>query len=248
MEIDRMAPTRRPEGARAGAQKWRHLLFAHWDVPAAEIAPLLPRGLSVDTFEGRAFVGLVPFTMRGVRPIWAPPLPGISNFHEVNVRTYVHREGKDPGVFFLSLDAASSLAVRVARAMWRLPYFRARMTMTHDGDAAGEAIDYASERLWPDPVPATLRARWRVGRSLGHAAPGTLEHFLVERYILYTRKPEGPLLAGRVHHAPYEIREASLDRLEDTLVAASGLRAVGAPSSLLASPGVDVEIYPLRAV
>src|SRR5215212_7393217 len=124
--MDRIAPTRRPEDRPAGFQRWRHLLFLHWEVPAAAVQALLPAELDVDTFEGRAYVGVVPFTMRDVSPWWSPSVPGISNFDELNVRTYVHYKGSEPGVWFFSLDAASTLAVAAARAGWSLPYYRAK--------------------------------------------------------------------------------------------------------------------------
>ncbi|HSG72953.1 MAG TPA: DUF2071 domain-containing protein, partial [Planctomycetaceae bacterium] len=126
-EIDRISPIIRPDEKLIGYHTWLDLLFLHWRVPADEIQALLPPELTVDTFEGDAWVGLVPFKMRKIRPWWSPPVPGISNFYETNVRTYVHHRGKDPGVWFFSLDASSSLAVSVARWRWNLNYFKATM-------------------------------------------------------------------------------------------------------------------------
>ena len=137
--IDRVAPTRRPDQRAVMRQRWADLLFLHWPVAPETLQPLLPPGLTLDTFEGQAYVGLVPFTMTGVRPVWAPPVRWLSNFHETNVRTYVHREGKDPGVWFFSLDAANSIAVRIARAAWKLPYHYARMSLSRRA-AAGPVI------------------------------------------------------------------------------------------------------------
>src|SRR3569832_2218087 len=131
-DINRLAPTVRPADRTVMYQSWRHLLFIHWVVLAESLAPMLPPGLTLDTFEGRAYVGLVPFTMIGVRPVWFPRFPPITDFHETNVRTYVHKDGANPGVWFLSLDAANALAVRVARGQWRLPYHFSRMEMDHD--------------------------------------------------------------------------------------------------------------------
>ena len=111
-DVDRLSPTRRPNGRAAGYQHWRELLFLHWRISPAEIAALVPESLSIDTCEGSAWVGLVLFRMTGVRPWWSPSIPGVSAFPETNVRTYVHRHGRDPGVWFLSLDAASSLGVQ----------------------------------------------------------------------------------------------------------------------------------------
>src|SRR5262249_24091783 len=125
--IDRVAPTLEP-GARAVMhQNWHHLLFLHWEVPPQELQRLIPSELTIDTFEGKAYVGLVPFTMSGVRPVLTPPLPWISSFHEINVRTYVHFRRKDPGVWFFSLDASSSIAVAAARATYKLPYFHSKI-------------------------------------------------------------------------------------------------------------------------
>src|SRR5215213_9215217 len=108
--IDRVAPTRRPPRHPVMYQVWSHLLFLHWAVPVAALRPLVPPGLEIDTFDGRAYVGLIPFTMTGVRPAGIPAIPGFSDAHEVNVRTYVHRDGRDPGVWFFSLDANHLLA------------------------------------------------------------------------------------------------------------------------------------------
>lgn len=239
MEIDRIAPTRRPQGRAAGYQRWRHLAFVHWRVPIATLRQLVPDALAIDTFEGEAFVGIVPFTMQGVRPRWAPALPGISNFHETNVRTYVHRDGREPGVWFFSLDAASRLAVAIARTFWHLPYHHARMTLAADG---GE-IRYASERK---ATGARFRGTCRPRGEPQAASPGTLEHFLAERYLLYAQKRDGTLRCGQVHHAPYPLQPAELADHDESLLAAAGIaRPAGAPLVHFAS-GVDVEVFKLR--
>ena len=137
--IDRIAPRRRPDRRAVMYQEWRHLLFVHWEVPAGPLQALLPPGLDLDTYDGRAFVGLVPFTMRGVRPRRLPGDPCLSNFHETNVRTYVHRDGRDPGVWFFSLDAANPAAVALARAWFGLPYYHARMCVEVDDREAARA-------------------------------------------------------------------------------------------------------------
>src|SRR3954466_701307 len=163
--IDRIAPTLEPDQPVLMHQNWHHLLFLHWEVSPQELQPLVPPELTIDTFDGIAYVGLIPFTLSGVRPVGVPPLPWVSSFHECNVRTYVHRDGRDPGVWFFSLEAANSLAVRLARGLWHLPYFRA------DRALAGDEVEtrYRSVRRWPAPVPATFDARWRVGPALGPA-------------------------------------------------------------------------------
>src|SRR5436305_268465 len=129
-------------------QDWHHLLFLHWEIPAPELQAMVPPELSIDTFEGKAYVGLIPFTLRNVRPVLTPPIPFLSRFHEVNVRTYVRLPGGDPGVWFFSLDTSSALAVAGARAFYKLPYFHARMDFR---DTEGFQLD--SDR--DDPTGAT---------------------------------------------------------------------------------------------
>ena len=227
----------------AGFQRWRHLLFLHWEVPVEALRAVLPATLEVDTFEGRAFVGVVPFTMRDVVPSWAPPVPGISHFHELNVRTYVHHRGREPGVWFFSLDAASSVAVLAARAGWGLPYHRARMRMQVDG----ASVHYTSRRLWPGPKPADIDVRYRIGEPTGSAEPGTLEHFLAERYILYAQRG-GKLRIGRVHHRPYPLQRADVLSVEQTMVTVAGLPPPSGEPHALYAAGVDVDVFSLREV
>jgi uncharacterized protein YqjF (DUF2071 family) len=239
--MDRLAPTQRPSGRPAGFQRWRHLLFLHWEVPVAALSALIPPDLTIDTFEGRAYVGVVPFTMRDVSPWWSPSVPGVSNFHEINVRTYVHKDGELPGVWFFSLDAASSIAVIMARTGWHLPYHRAAMDLS----VSGNAVRYRTRRLWPGPKPAELSVNYEIGDSLGHAEPGTFEHFLVERYLLFAKAGEGIDL-GQVHHAPYPLRRAEVAELSESMVSALGLPAPSGAPHVLYSPGVDVDVFALQ--
>jgi uncharacterized protein YqjF (DUF2071 family) len=239
--MDRLAPAQRPADRPAGFQRWRHLLFLHWEVPVDALQKHVPPELTIDTFEGRAYVGVVPFTMRDVSPWWSPSVPGISNFHELNVRTYVHKDGDRPGVWFFSLDAASSIAVIAARAGWHLPYYRASMDLAVEGGT----VRYRSRRLWPGPKPADLAATYRIGERLGRAAPGTFEHFLVERYLLFARSGGG-IDIGQVHHAPYPIHSAEVAELSESMLSALGLEAPIGPPHVLYSPGVDVDVFALR--
>ena len=244
--IDRVAPTRRPEGRVAQHQSWKKLTFLHWRVPESALRPLLPPELTIDTFEGDAYVGLVPFTMTGVRPLWAPSVPGISNFHETNVRTYVHKDGRDPGVWFFSLDAASRVAVTVARTFWHLPYHHARMSLdvSEAPGSRSPEIRYVTERLGPPPVPAGCKITTRVVGDVSPAVPGTLEHFLAERYILYANTGAG-LSIGRVHHTPYPLQRAEVTAWDESLLSAAGIaRTCAAPLAHYAE-GVDVEVFAL---
>lgn len=251
--IDRIAPTKRPAGRAIGYQSWSKLLFVHWRVSARDLADLLPPQLTVDTYDGSAWVGLVPFHMSGVRPWWSPPVPGVSSFHETNVRTYVHLKGEKPGVWFFSLDASSSLAVRIARWRWKLNYFRAEMQLK----AMAGKVHYQSERLWPGIVGPGTHIEAETGDLIGaldknvpagQAVPGTLEHFLVERYVLYADGGDGELLRGHVHHRPYPLREAQLIDMKESLLKQSKIKVGEKPDHVAYSDGVDVEIFPLRPV
>jgi uncharacterized protein YqjF (DUF2071 family) len=240
VEIDRVLPTRRPPGRAALRQRWAELLFLHWTVPAEALRPRLPLSLSVDTFEGRAYVGLVPFTMTGVRPLWAPPFSPWSDFRQVNVRTYVHLGGREPGVWFFSLDASNPLAVLMARFFFKLPYHLARMRFEYDGEGA---VRYTSDRRGARPARCTVRCT-PCGPA-GVAPPGSLEYFLAERYVLYTQG-RGSLYRGRVHHHPYPLQPARVDGLEETLLAAAGLtRPEEAPLAHYARE-VSAEVFPLE--
>lgn len=252
-DLDRLSPGQRPPGRPAGFQRWQDLTFLHWTVPVELVAPLLPPELSVDAWEGEAWIGLVPFSMEAVRPWWFPAVPGVSSFCETNVRTYVHLRGRDPGVWFFSLEASKSIAVLAARWGWHLPYFRSRMAVQSEGSRR----IYTSERLWPAPRPAGCRVEVEFGDLLpatepgslpGHAQLGTLEHFLVERYILYARRGDGTLFSGRVHHVPYPVRTARVTSCDQTLLKAAGFGVSGAPRHVAASDGVDVEVFPLQRV
>jgi uncharacterized protein len=242
-EIDRITPTLRPAARPVMYQRWRTLLFLHWEFPAEVIGRLLPPGLTLDTYEGRAFVGLVPFTMRGVRPAGLPAFSPLSDFHETNVRTYVHHQGKDPGVWFFSLDAANRIAVKLARAWFKLPYHFASMELRQ----GAEWISYRSERRWPAPVPARCAVRCLPRGEAMPSTPGTLQHFLVERYFLYTVH-SGALWRGQVHHTPYPVRGAQVEGLEESLLAAATIVRPEVPPLVHFSQGVDVDIFRLTRV
>lgn len=238
----RLAPRERPAGRPIGYQCWRNLLFVHWRLPVEAVRPLLPAELSVDTWEGDAWLGLVAFHMLGVRPWWSPAVPGVSTFHETNLRTYVHFHGERPGVWFFSLEAASSLAVRVARWRWKLPYFRARMHVARQDDR----VAYTSQRLWPEPTAAHTDLTAELGEPLDAPAE-SLEFFLAERYWLYALSPRG-LLCGQVHHRPYPLRSARLLKCEETLSRAAGIEPLGPPCHAMFSEAVDVKVFSLRSV
>lgn len=237
MSIDRISPTRRPSLPIAGTQQWRSLLFMHWPVPVDRLRPLVPAALELDLFDGVAYVGLVPFAMRQIRSVLWPRFIAF-NFLETNVRVYVHHHGR-PGVFFLSLDASSWLAVQGARIGWNLPYHFASMATQADGDR----IQYQSRRRRGG---ASLDVCFEPAEHLGPSPPGTLEHFLLERYLLFVQR-RGQVLVGQVHHSPYPAQLARVIDVHDSLVAASGLPAAdGLPPLAHYAAGVDVEVFSLQ--
>ena len=245
--IDRIAPTLEPDQPVLLHQNWHHLGFFHWEIPAAELQALIPPRLTVDTFEGKAFVGLVPFTLTGVRPVMLPPLPWVSNFHEINVRTYVHLDGRDPGVWFFSLDASSGIAVEAAREAYKLPYFESEIAFEATQDAI-PAIRFDARRTDARGVlPANAHLEYRpIEGSTAPAAPGTLEHFLVERYILYAQDEQRQLHRARVHHQPYPVQRCETGELTDTLVWAAGIKRAEQPAYRHYAREVNVKVYPVE--
>lgn len=246
--IDRVAPTRRPDRHPLMYQKWRSLLFLHWEVPAGPLQAVLPPGLELDTFEGRAYVSLLPFTMHGIRPVYLPAVPGLSQSHETNLRTYVHVGGRDPGIWFFSLDANNLPAVVLARTLFRLPYYHARMRLTSgltldpNGNPSGSIV-YDSERLHAGPTPATHHIEARVPPGTpAPAAVGTLDHFLIERYLLYCIYRD-QLYRGQVHHRSYPVQTAEILACEETILAAAGISRPASEPLVHFSGGVDVEIF-----
>ncbi len=214
---------------------WEDLLFAHWPVPAESLRQRLPRGLELDTFGGVAWLGIVPFRMSGARLRGTPALPGVSAFPELNVRTYVRHDGR-PGVWFFSLDASSRFAVRAARAVFHLPYFDARMEFRRDGDGIG----FASVRTHRDAPAAGFRARYAPVGAGFHAARGSLEEWLTERYCLYAADTEGLLSRVEIDHERWLLRAATarFDVLEMTRIA--GVELPSADPHLLFARRIDV--------
>jgi uncharacterized protein YqjF (DUF2071 family) len=236
----RLAARERPGGSPLMYQTWGKLLFMHWPVPVAVLRPLIPPALSLDLHEGRAWAALTPFTLWGLRPRFVPELPGISRFHELNVRTYVHHRGV-PGVWFFSLDAARLLPVLGARRLFHLPYHQAQMTL----EERGATIDYRSRRLGHPPRPAEFRALWAPGAALPRAAPGSLEFFLVERYCLYAEH-RGRIFRARIHHVPWPLREATVSEWTSTMFEAAGFATPGGAPLLHNGGPVRVEVWPLE--
>jgi len=223
-------------------QSWCELLFAHWPVPVEAVRALLPDGLEVDSYQGRTYVGVVPFRMEGVTHRGLPDLPGASAFPELNLRLYVTRQDR-PGVWFLSLDAANLLAVIAARTLFHLPYFHARMEHVVDGDE----VRYRSVRR-RDPAGLGFSARYRPIGPVTAAAPGSLEHWLTERYCLYATGAGGRLTRAEVHHPPWPLQQAEAHIERNELAEPHGLELPGPPPLLHYAQRMDVVVWPLRPV
>ncbi len=235
----RLAERARPPGRPAMFQRWEDLLFLHWKWDPAEIQRTLPAGLTVDVFEGEAWLGVVPFFMRAIRPALLPPLPWLSYFLELNVRTYAVDERGRPGVWFYSLDCNRRIPVWLARNLFHLPYEHARMRASR----AGGAIEYHSQRR---DAPGTSRFSYLPAGPPSAASPDSLEFFLVERYRLFAARPDRPIQSGRVHHRPYQLSAAAVGEQSTDLLALNGFHPPARPPDhAVFSAGVSVEVYAL---
>lgn len=223
-------------------QSWRDLLFAHWPVPSRELRGLVPEELKIQEFQGTSWVGIVPFRMHGVMRRPLPDLPGVSAFPELNLRLYVEHDGK-PGVWFISLDATNPLAVWAARRYFHLPYFQADI----DVETAGERVRYRCERQGASERVA-FEAVYRPSSEVYESKPGSLEHFLTERYCLYAKSPSGTLMRAEVHHAPWPLQRAEADISLNLIAQPQGIPLEGPPALLHFSRRIDVVVWPLEGV
>lgn len=230
-----------PAGRWVMAQNWHDLLFAHWPLPAAILRPHVPARLAIDTFGGQGWLGVVPFRMSGVRLRGTPAVPWLSAFPELNVRTYVVADGK-PGVWFFSLDAANPVAVAIARAWFHLPYFRARMSCAERNGW----IEYRSGRAHRGAPCGVLNARYRPVGATYCAEPGSLEHFLTERYCLYAADGNGQILRGEIHHAPWLLQTAEAELISNTMPEAAGIYLPPAKPLLHFAKRQDVVVWQPR--
>lgn len=222
-------------------QNWGKLLFLHWSVPVSVLRPMIPGRLEIDTYDGGAWVSITPFTMWGIRPTMLPAIPGLSDSHELNVRTYVHAEGV-PGVWFFSLDASNVIAVLAARLGFHLPYFQAEMHL----EEAADFISFTSRRTDERGPRAEFSASWSRGKPLPLPPPDSLEFFLVERYCLYASRQE-KLYRARIHHQPWSLRAATIETLSSTMGEAHGMKLGDNPALAHAQrEPLAVEVWPLK--
>ena len=232
-------------------QTWYNLLFAHWPVPPEVMRPLVPPQMELDTYDGMAWVGVVPFGMTNVGLRGVPNIPGFSTFPELNVRTYVMRPappGADPaltrpGVYFFSLDAANPLAVLGARTVFKLPYYNAEMKLREEGGR----IHYTSRRTHGGAPPADFVASyWPVG-EVYHSTFGSLDHWLTERYCLYTASG-GRLYRAEIHHVPWPLQPAAAEFEVNTMAQAAGIPLPSQPPLLHFAKRMDMVNWALNEV
>ena len=239
-------PRPMPPGRWAMTQRWNDLLFAHWRVPAAQVTALLPEGLHADTFDGSAWLGVVPFWMDRIRVRGLPAVPGARSFPELNLRTYVRdpRTGT-PGVYFFSLDGANLVAVLTARTFYNLPYYWAQMRIE---EHANQGFTFYSRRRFA-PEPVIFKARYRgLGptRKLAENRAGPLEYFLTERYCLFTHNRSGALVRAKVHHVPWPLEEAQAEIERNDLPASIGIKLEEQDPVLHYSRRLAVYMWPLE--
>lgn len=233
LERDRMPPIGEGAWRPVLSMRWKHLLFVHWRVPPHRLRPLIPEPLQIDTYDDAAWIAFVPFVMESVRPIWLPSIPRLFDFPEANIRTYVCY-GEQRGVWFFSLDAAHRLGVWIARHFWRLPYYYARMRWRK---LAPNCIEYETRRA--GRARAFARVRYEFEGEPQETRPGSLEHFLVERNLLFTTY-KGELYRADVAHLPYAIQPARLLEFEQTLARAAGIEVPDEPPLVFYAPGFGV--------
>jgi uncharacterized protein YqjF (DUF2071 family) len=218
-------------------QTWHDLLFAHWPLPTSAIRPLVPSQLTLDTFDGQCWVAVTPFRISGIRSRGLPPLPGLSRFPELNVRTYVTFGGK-AGVYFFSLDAANLPAVWAARAFFHLPYFHAAMK----SEEREEVIHYDSRR---HHASAEFRGHYAPTAEVQLRKRGSLEHWLTERYCLYTTHKD-QVFRAEIHHLPWPLQNAEAEFETNTVAAAAGITLPEVAPQLSFARRLEVLIWPLR--
>ena len=236
----------------AMTQVWRNLLFAHWPIPAATMRALLPPNLLLDTYDGDAWVGIVPFRMTGIHLRGLPDLAPFTRLLECNVRTYVSVDGK-PGVYFFSLDADNRVEVEVARAWYSLPYFKARFACAFPDDNADDQghdtfTRYSVTRTDRRLATGTFAARYHPIAAPRQAQAGTLEDWLTARYCLYTTDRRGRLYRGDIYHQPWQLQPAEAEITRNTLADAHHLRLPDRAPLLHYSRRLDMVAWPITRI
>jgi hypothetical protein len=243
-DSDRLAMRERAGGRPIMHQNWGKLLFMHWRIDEKLLRPLIPKALAIDSFDGSAWIAVAPFTMWDIRalPPFVPRLPGLSSAHELNVRTYVYLDNI-PGVWFFSLDCNSGTAVRAARALYHLPYYRAEIELKGKNAGEDRFVDYSLVRT--EAPPARFHSSWQIDEKLPTSQPGSLDFFLTERYCLYSENG-GNLYRAQIHHQPWPLRKAELVSFSSSMIESHGLPAPEGDPLLHYCEEISVDIWPLR--
>lgn len=226
-----------PERPYLQKEGWCSILFAHWPLPPDLLRPLIPPGLELDLWGGSAWLGITPFFMTDVRPHGLPAIPGFSTFPQVDLRTYVRRRDK-PGVFYLNLEAPNPAAVWGARALYHMAYFLARV----EGEVDGERVTFRSRRESDRGVVSWRSTHWPVSECRS-VAPGTVEEFLIDRWVMYTAGGRHGLSRTEIHRLPWQIQDARVEILSNSLAAAHGISLPDTPPLVHCSPGVETLIW-----
>lgn len=232
-----------PDGRWVMAQTWHDLLFLHWPVDEDLLRSHVPAGLEIERFDGRAWIGVIPFHMSGIRVRGLPAIPGLSAFPELNVRTYV-RHGGRPGVWFFSLDAAHRIAVSVARRWFHLGYRLAEMSWSREG----QGVVYTCRRLGDGSDSARWEGRYEPDGPVAQAAAGSFESFLVDRYCLYSADRHGRLYRGEIDHDAWPLQPARAEVDVDTMTGSLGIERADAPASALYVRSIDVRLWSIHRV
>ena len=226
------------------AQTWQRLLFAHWPVPIDVIRPMIPDSLTIDTYEGEAWISVVPFLMTGVRLRGLPPVPGTGTFPELNVRTYIIHEGK-PGVWFFSLEAANPLAVWVARTTYNLPYYNAKMNIKADDTGK---ISYNSLRTHRNAKSAMFSGHYRPIAPVQDYAEDSLDRWLSDRYVLYSADRHGKTFIGHITHVPWPLQPAEAEFETNTMAESSGITLPDTPPLLHYVHQLDILAWAIQPI
>ena len=225
------------------SMQWQSLLFAHWAVKPAQLEPYIPKGLQLELYDGFAWLSVVPFQMRRTTPRGLFSLPAVSDFDELNLRTYV-TDGKKRGVWFFSLDCSNGLAVRAARFGFHLPYMDAKMRVEN----RGEQLVYSSRRTHKHEPSANLECLYQPTGAVYHSTSGTFEHWLTERYCLYSATSSGQVFRGEIDHQPWDLQPAAAEFSVNSMAEGIGIKLSGAPQTLHYAQQISVKAWLLEPV
>ena len=221
-------------------QSWQDISFMHWKVDKNLLSKNIPKGLILDLYEDEAYVGVIPFMMKNVRPRWAMSIPFVSNFPEFNIRTYV-KAGKTKGVFFLTLDAQSIITRIYATGVYHLPYRYSRGYVNRNS----KTFQWKSSRLWSD---YSLEGYCESEGESGYAEKGSLEEFLLERYFLFVADRNHKIRKGFIHHNRWRFKKAKAKIVKNSFLESFslGVKNVFSPDFCHASDGVEVKAWALE--